>query len=264
MGWVARAGWLVCLALLCLSPACGPGPEPDPAQLALDRARQAWLAGDYALAEQRYQCYLQDVKTGPDRLEAWKRLADIALDVWNNPANGLTLLEAAMLEAGPDSPEQPSLLRRAVEAALSANNPAKALELLDVLDWRPLAAEDRVFVPLRREQAMRRRHDLAGAIAVLEACRRADLPTSATAPCAARLAALHTELGRPESAVPVWQALLDDGTIDATIRAQAGFALAEAAEARNDKATARALYERIRDWHPNPKVVQRKLEYIGK
>lgn len=257
--------FLVGLVLLLLGQACTGGPEQDEATRKLVRARQAWLTGDYAKAEAGYQRYLQDVKNGPGRLEAWQRLTDIALIVWGNPAAAAPLLDAAMLEIGPDDPALTELLVAAVDVALRTDNTAKALDLLQALAARQdLSPSRRVWVALHREQALTMRHDLPGAKQTLEACRQADLPAATTAPCSLRLATVLSESGQQERACAIWQSVFQDTTVNTTLRAQAGFALAETAEARRDKKTARQLYEAIKDWYPNPVVIHHKLDYLDK
>ena len=97
-------------------------------------------------------------------------------------------------------------------------------------------------------------HDLPAARQSLEGCRQMDLPPATTAPCSLRLAGLLATSGQPEQAAVIWQSVLQDETVAPKWRAQAGFALAEAAEAHRDKNTARQLYETIKDWYPNPMV----------
>jgi tetratricopeptide (TPR) repeat protein len=253
------------LALLVVGQACSGSSGQASPQTRLELARKAFLAGDYARAEEGYQQYLQAVKTGPGRVEAWLRLIDIARLIWGNPASAATLLDAAMLEVAPEDPAMSDLLAAAVDVALQTGNGVKALGYLDLLAARKdLSSSRRVWLALNREKAFTLRHDLPGARQVLDACRQADTPAAVTAPCSLRLAALLSDSGQAEPAQAIWRALMEDGTIDAKYRAQAGFFLAEAAEARHDKDAARRFYEAIKDTYPNPLVVKRKLEYLEK
>ena len=262
-------GWrqlvLVGLALLFLGQACTSEPPQEKAARQLERARQAWLAGNYAQAETDYQHYLQTFAQGAGRVEAWRRLIDIALIVWGNPAAAVPLLDAARLEVGPDDPALVDLLVMTVDVALQMENTAKALDVLQELGARKnLSPDQRIWVALHREQAYAKRLDLPAARQSLEACREMDLPATATAPCSLRLASLLATSGRQDQASVIWQSVLQDGTVAPKWRAQAGFALAEAAEARRDKDTARRLYKTIKDWYPNPMVIQRKLDFLAK
>jgi len=262
-------GWrplvLVGLALLFLGQACTSEPPQEKAARQLERARQAWLAGNYTQAEADYQHYLQTFAQGAGRVEAWRRLIDISLIVWGNPAAAVPLLDAARLEVDPDDPALVDLLVTTVDVALQMENTAKALDVLQTLGARTdLSPDQRIWVALHREQAYAKRHDLPAARQSLEGCRQMDLPPATTAPCSLRLAGLLATSGQPEQAAVIWQSVLQDETVAPKWRAQAGFALAEAAEAHRDKNTARQLYETIKDWYPNPMVIQRKLDYLAK
>jgi tetratricopeptide (TPR) repeat protein len=259
-------GKLAGLALvgLLLVQGCGSRPESDTAGQVLAEARQAWLAGDFPQAEADYQRYLQAFPQGADRLEAWKRLADIAYAVRGQAAAALTLLEAGLLEKGIDEARFFELAGLAVETAMASRQYAKAAALARELlarDGAPSALVVQATVAL--EQALDAQGDGRGAREALEQCRTRLGDDIASAPCSLRLGLLLSGQESKE-AQAIFQGLYDNGAVEARIRAQAGFALGEAAEARQDKATARTWYEAVKNSYPNPMVIAKKLELLGK
>ena len=60
----------------------------------------------------------------------------------------------------------------------------------------------------------------------------------------------------------IWKAVYENGTIDASFRATAGFALGEEAETRHDRNAAQTWYAAVREIYPNPAVIEKKLEYL--
>ncbi len=241
------------------------GPGADAASAALSTARRAYLAGEYLRAEAAYQHYLQAFPHGPDRLEAWQRLADIELDARENPAQAATLLEAALLEFGVDPKAGPDLLARAAQMRLTLSDPDKASAHLQALLALPhLSDQRRAEASLQLARARSLARDPEGALAVLAACAAGRLPPDLAGGCGLRRGELLLRLGRLDEGQAVLTVLYDNPALEANLRAQAGFALAQAAEARNDKPAARALYEAIKDSYPNPMAVQKNLDYLGR
>jgi len=256
-------GCILLLAALVVGQGCSPDAADDPAAARLAAARTAWLAGDYARAETAYQGYLKDFPQASGRLEAWRRLADIARNVRGNPGEAAGILEAALLEFYKNDTVKDDLAAAAAETWLQAHEPARAVEhLRGLVAETRLPPERRVRASLQLARALRRLHEPQAAMAVLRQCRASGLSPAAVAPCSLRLAGLLLETNTPDEARALWRAVYEDGTVDAALRASAGFSLGEEAEARHDRTAARTWYEAVRKIYPNPAVIAKKLDYL--
>ena len=69
-------------------------------------------------------------------------------------------------------------------------------------------------------------------------------------------------LERVNDAEPLLQELVAAASLAPALRAQAGFALGQIKEASGDKAAAREVYKAVRPLHPNPLVVDKRLELL--
>lgn len=259
----AVLGCIMLLAALVVGQGCGPKTADDPASARLTAARTAWLAGDYPKAEAAYRRYLKEFSKAPERLEAWRRLADIARDVRGDPGEAAGVLESALLEFYKNPIVKNALAAEAAEAWLRANEPGRAVgHLRGLLAETHVPPKNRVRASLQLARALQRLHDPAGAATVLRQCRTSGIGPTMAAPCSVRLAGLLLEANLPEEARALWKAVYDDGAVDASVRATAGFALGEEAEARHDKRAAKAWYEAVRKIYPNPAVIEKKLDYL--
>ena len=102
----------------------------------------------------------------------------------------------------------------------------------------------------------------AQAIARYEACRQSDLPRTESARCTLAQAELLLRLERYADAEPLLQELFAAASLAPALRAQAGFALGQLKEAAGDKAAAREIFKAVRPLHPNPLVVDKRLELL--
>lgn len=251
------------LVLLCVGQTGCSEPATDPEAGVMEAARRAFLDGRFLTAEDGYQYYLQAYPEGRYRLEAWKRLADISKDGRDAPGEAATLLEAALLEFGSDPKAAAGLLARAGELRLQRKEYDKAaaheqalLALADLDAGRRLTA----FLQLAGIRVAT--HDGAGALAIYDACLHSPLGSPEKARCALAQGELLTRLDRSVEAEPLLRGLYEDTQNAPALRAQAGFDLGQLYEARNDKTAAKALYQAIRPLHPNPRVVEKRLEYL--
>ncbi|HML54921.1 MAG TPA: hypothetical protein PKC79_12560 [Solidesulfovibrio magneticus] len=254
---------LCCLGLLLGAQAGCDGPREDgPARL-LETARRAFLDSQYLRAETAYEHYLQAYPAGSDRLEAWRRLADIALDFRESPDKAATLLEAAVLEFAGDPATKADLLTTAASLRFDRKAYARvAADCRDVVDLAGAPDEARLECHLLLARAELAQRNESQAFARYEACRRSDLSQAASARCALAQAELLLRLERVNDAEPLLQELFVAAFIAPALRAQAGFALGQIKEASGDKAAAREVYKAVRPLHPNPLVVDKRLELL--
>lgn len=255
----------LCAGLACLltvQAGCG-GPEPDIAGRQLETARAAFLDGRFLEAEAAYQAYLQAYPLGDDRLEAWQRLIDINQDVRNAVGQAATLAETALLEFGDDPAATAALAAQAARLRFDRRQYAKAAALCQLVLDSPAAPDapllECALLTARSDLA---RHDEARALTRYAACREGRLPASDKARCALAQAELLGVLGREAEAEHLLLDIFQAAGIDPALRAQAGFALGQLYEARNDPIRARAVYRATRPLHPNPMVVDKRLGYL--
>ncbi|KHK03021.1 hypothetical protein [Desulfovibrio sp. TomC] len=252
-----------CLACLLTGLAgCG-APAPDSEAQILETARRAFLDSQFLRAETAYQAYLQSFPQGTSRLEAWKRLADIDLDVRESPDKAAALLEAAVLEYAAQPAIAADLLTTAAELRFSRKDYPKALVLCQAVLDMPNAPQAKVLACyLLAARIDLAQHNDKEALGRYDACRKTFLPQDSTAQCALAQAELLGRLERPAQAESLLQTVFQTATIAPALRAQAGFALGQLYEGRQDKAAARTVYEAVRPLHPNPLVVDKRLESL--
>lgn len=252
-----------CLGLLLGAQAGCDGPREDGSAKLLETARRAFLDSQYLRAETAYEHYLQAYPAGPDRLEAWRRLADIALDFRESPDKAATLLEAAVLEFAGDPATKADLL--ATAAGLRFDRKAYARAAADcraVVDLSGAPDQRRLDCQLLLGRLELAQRNDAQAIARYEACRQSDLPRAESARCTLAQAELLLRLERYADAEPLLQELFVAANLAPALRAQAGFALGQLKQAAGDKAAAREILGAVKPLHPNPLVVDKRLELL--
>lgn len=263
-GLISVLSWCWLLGGLFLLGACQEAPDVTSPAARIDAARQAWLANDFPAAETTYQDYLQRFPDGPDRVEAWKRLADIAFAVRGQPAPAVTLLETALLEKHLSTAQFFDLADTAMDTAMRARQYAKVIGFAELILESPDVPQPLVpTVFLRRKHALLALGRADEAAASLRQCQVRLGDAARAAPCTLALGLLLAK-DDPKEAVPLFLALYDDPSVALDLRARAGFALGEAAEADHDPARARYWYEAVKDSFPNLKVVSKKLDLLKK
>ncbi|BAH73496.1 tetratricopeptide repeat protein [Solidesulfovibrio magneticus] len=254
---------ICCLGLLLGAQAGCDGPREDGSARLLETARRAFLDSQYLRAETAYEHYLQAYPTGADRLEAWRRLADIALDFRESPDKAATLLEAAVLEFAGDPATTADLLTTAASLRFDRKAYARAAaDCRGVVDLAGASDQRRLDCHLLLGRLELAQRNDAQALARYEACRQSDLPRTESARCALAQAELLLRLERFKEAEPLLHEIFATANSAPALRAQAGFALGQLKEASSDKAAAREIYKATRPLHPNPLVVDKRLELL--
>jgi hypothetical protein len=230
----------------------------------LETARRAFLDSQYLRAEAAYEHYLQAYPDGRDRLEAWRRLADIALDFRESPDKAAGLLEAAVLEFGNDPATTADLLATAASLRFARKEYGRAAaqcRTVTELSGAPADKQLDCHLLLARVELAGRNEQQA--FARYETCRQSGLPQADAARCTLTQAELLLRLERLHEAEPLLQAVFGAASLSPALRAQAGFALGQIYEAGQDKNAARNIYQAVKPLHPNPLVVDKRLEYLG-
>jgi len=260
---IARAFLAAGLACLLTGQAGCSGPQPDREGRLLESARRALLDGRFLQAQTAYQSYLQTYPQGSARLEAWQRLVDISEDARSATGQAASLAEAALLEFGGDTQTAAALHVRAAQLRFERKEYAKAVNhccvVLDNTGAPDNSLLECFLLAARSEIALGQGEK---ALARYAACGQSRLSASDKARCALAQAELLSRSQRDSEVEPLLQAVFQAAAIDPVLRAQAGFDLGLLYEARNDKAAAKAVYEAVRPLHPNPMVVDKRLDSL--
>lgn len=243
---------------------CQPIPT-DPEAEVLETARQAFLSGQFIKAEDTYQYYLQMYPSGRFRLEAWQRLADISQDGREATREAAMLLDAALLEFGADPDIAPDLLSRLAQLRLRRKEyDLASATYRNILEFPGISDKKRLDAYLQLAHVRRLTNDIPAALSVLNSCRQSGLSASETAYCAYMQAEILVGLDKGQEAESILQEIFSSTQNAAALRGQAGFSLGLIAEAKKEKALAKERYESVLSLHPNPLVVKKRLEFLGK
>ncbi len=253
----------VLLAAVGLAAACGRAEDPEFGLL--HGARTAYITGENLTAEELYQRYLQDFPQGKNRLEAWNRLYDIAVNLRKEPARAVPIVDAMLLEYASDPAVYPEVVERAAglhgalrewEAAVGLWT--KYLELPGVTGSRRSLAR----VHLAKCLVLDRKEERA--LAVLRECGRDRAGIEVLFQCRIEEAGILVRMDQFDAARTTLGEILALDGLDPGRRAQAGFMLGETYEALKQKAEAIRAYESILDDYPNPQAVKARLDFLRK
>jgi hypothetical protein len=260
-----RAFYLVVscfLILLCVG--CGSDTKQNQPLQTLFAARQAWLKNDFNKSEILYQKYLQNFPEDGNRIEAWKRLADIAFSVHGSAAQAVNILEVALLEKGIDALQFYELSLQAINLSILSHQYEKCIAFSShLLNKAALSPKQLVHVYLKIEQSYSGLGDFAHSINTLNECLHSVSDRVASSPCTLRLASLLSKADTLK-AISLLLEIYNNLEISSVLRAEAAFTLGEIAESKHDIPTAKFWFSSIVDIYPNTKVVQKKLELLKK
>lgn len=256
--------WLWLCGGLSLLAACQEPKDATTPVSVINEARQAWLDNDFSTAESCYQQYLQHYPEGSDRVEAWKRLADIAYAVRGQAGPAVALLETALLEKKLTAIGFLELSSMAMETAMRARQYDKAIffaqNVLERTDLPPVVLPP-VYLQLHKNYLSL--DDLPDARETLRQCRTRLADDVLAAPCTYHLGLLLLKDDKPDGTT-LLLSVYTNPAVPPSLRAEAGFALGEAAEAEHENAKARYWYQAVKESFPNPKVILKKLELLKK
>lgn len=258
------AQWcMLALAVLLCGQGCSSADAPHNATTLLENARSAWLTGDYRQAGTLYQQYLADFPQAPERVEAWKRLADIEQNVKGNPQAAARYPEDALLEFAGQQDLKISLTALTAAAWFHAKKYQNAIKYYNVLlDIDTLSVQQRVAYSIGLSDSLVGLQEYDEAISPLLQCIQHDTTGNETASCSLKLASLYFDRHKADAARELLQHIVTNTQIESQYRAEAGLALGEDAEARTDRKAAIFWYEAIREFYPNLAVIDKKLAYL--
>lgn len=254
---------LLALALLVVSvTACGRGGGEASD---LETVRQAYTKGFYLEARSGYERYLQLYPKGEHRLEAWERLLEIALNVSGNLERAISLLEAMILEYGHDNEVAWNLMNRLAELYEQGGQRVKALEAREKsLDFIGGDTERSVRTRLAMARLQRAQREYGLAVDLLKGCAGQAAEPKLRALCLYEEAQTYSFMQSWGQAKEVLEILVREKQAEPKIYAQAVFLLADVYEQELNFDKARELFKSIQASYPNPKVIEIRLQNLGK
>lgn len=254
---------IIALALVVISlTACGQGGGEDSE---LETVRAAYTKGFYLEARSGYERYLQLYPQGENRLEAWDRLLEIALNVSGDLNRAIGLLEAMILEYGQDQETAWTLMNRLGELHAQNNQPAEALEALErSLEFSGGEPDKTVPTRLSMARLQRNQREYGLAVDLLKICAQEAGDPELRALCLYEEAQTYSFMQSWGQAKEVLEVIVAEGEAEEKIHAQTVFLLADVYEQEFNYSKARELFESIMAIYPNPKVIEIRLQNLGK
>lgn len=254
--WVLSA--LTALLLLVLLPAACSSPGE------LTAADAEYAAGNYFQAQNLYEEYLRGKPEGKARLHAWDRLLDISV-AHNDRRRSVSLMEGMLLEFSDNPGVYNSLLRRLANTYQDLQSWDQALE-----SWQKLLVQtdnqppDQWDIHWHMGKIYQYQGQYALARDALASCVDTAPDTFAKARCLYDLAQTQSLLKERDNARASLNQLLALPVEDQELHAQAAFLLADIYEFDGDIPKTRELLTSILRTYPNPLVVKKRLEGLGK
>lgn len=243
---------------------CDAGPSEE--DRVLEPVRQAYSQGFYMEARQGYERYLQLYPKGTQRLEAWERLLEIALNVEGDLDGAIAHLEAMILEFGDRTDSTWPLMVQLATLHEQRGNVNKALEIWEKGMELATGHQDRmVTVQMSMARLYRIKREYGTALELLTRCEKTAPDEQSRLRCLYEEAQTYSFMqswGQAKEVLEVIVAAGDQAPED--IRTLSVFLLADVYEQEMDLARAKALFESIKDTYPNPKVIEIRLNNLGK
>ena len=232
----------------------------------LDPVREAYVQGFYMEARLGYERYLQLFPKGEHRLEAWERLLEIALNVEGDLDGSIAHLEAMILEFG-DRPDSTwPLMTQLAGLHEQRGNVNKALEIWEkAMELAAGNAERMMTTELNMARLYRIKREYGAALELLSRCEKTATDPHIRMQCLYEVAQTYSFMqswGQAKEVLEVIVAAGDEAPED--IHTLSVFLLADVYEQEMDLDRARELFESIMDTYPNPKVIEIRLENLGK
>ena len=252
------------IAVLCLLLACAAcTPSFDDGMLA--QADAEFDKGNYLRAESLYERYLEANPQGTQRWRAWDKLADIAINVVGDLHKAATILDAAHLEYSDDAGRAADVLWRLARVYTDLRDWERASETWNrLIDNYDLSKKRlwQVYWNLGKIHQFQGRYAMAKDSML--SCMETAPDQTSRSQCMYELAQAYSFLKNREQAESWLEQLLALDNADPELKALATYLLSEQAEADGDVPRARELLESIRTTYPNPKVVESRLNNLGK
>ncbi len=232
----------------------------------LNPVRQAYAQGFYMEARQGYERYLQLFPKGEHRLEAWERLLEIALNVEGDLDGSIAHLEAMILEFG-DRPDSTwPLMTQLASLHEQRGNVNKALEIWEKgMELAGGDPERMVTTQMSMARLYRIKREYGAALELLSRCEKEAPDQDTRLRCLYEEAQTYCFMQSWGQAKEVLEVIVDQGDkVPEDIHTLSVFLLADVYEQEMNLDRARELFESIMDTYPNPKVIEIRLNNLGK
>lgn len=232
----------------------------------LDPIREAYSQGFYMEARQGYERYLQLYPKGQCRLEAWERLLEIALNVAGDLEGSIAHLEAMILEFG-DRPDSTwPLMTRLAGLHEQRGNINKALEIWEKgMELATGDTERMLATQLNMARLYRLKREYGAALELLSRCEKTATDPQTRLQCLYEVAQTYSFMQSWGQAKEVLEVIVAAGNeAPEDIHTLSVFLLADVYEQEMNLERARELFESIQDTYPNPKVIEIRLQNLGK
>ncbi|MBU1247291.1 MAG: DUF3808 domain-containing protein [Proteobacteria bacterium] len=227
--------------------------------------REAYAKGFYLEARSGYERYLQLYPKGEFRLEAWERLLEIAMNVSGNMDQAISLLEAMILEFGHENEAAWDLMNRLADMYEQNNQRTQALAALEKsLDFSADDPGKTIDTRMHMARLYRTEREYDLAVDLLKRCVEEATDPKLRAECLYEEAQTYSYMQSWGQAKEVLEVIVKEKQADEAIYPQAVFLLADVYEQELNYPKARALFESIKETYPNPKVIEIRLQNLGK
>jgi len=250
---------LLCFTLLLFACSSGLGES----QLA--QAEQEYTQGNFLKAEALYELYIQANPQGSQRWEAWNKLVEICITITRNHKKAAQLLEAMQLEYSDDPVRQVELAWSLAEVYTTLHDWDKGAETWQVLlDQKDLSAEQvaKIHWNLGKIYQYQGRYGMAKDSML--ACMEKTTDTEYGTRCMYELAQAYSLLKNRDQAKLWLEKIIAQEGVDTETHALSVYLLSEVLENEGQIARARALLLSIKATYPNPKVIETRLQQLGK
>ncbi len=253
---------LALVLLVAIIASCGQGQGDGPE---IESVREAYTKGFYLEARSGYERYLQLYPAGEFRLEAWERLLEIALNVSGNLDQAINLLEAMILEFGHSSDAVWGLMNRLGELYEQNGQRSQALEAREKsLEFVLDNPEKSVVTRLAMARLYRDQREFGLAVELLKIAAEQATTPQKRAECLYETAQTYSFMQSWGQSKEVLEVIVKEKQAEEKIFSQAVFLLADVFEQEMNFKRARELFESIKNTYPNPKVIEIRLENLGK
>lgn len=249
------------IVLFCFSlVACGTQPDDD---LAL--ANQAYDRYEITDAEIFYERFLRKNPESPNRWWVWNRLLDISLNIRQQKTTSIAYLEIMAEEYAHDDDKRRSILRSLATLYFDVRNYHQAVIVWENLAYDPTSLASEKAEALRKLAFLYlRRLDFSDSTSALQLCLNLDVEMEIKADCLFDLAEIQLLLGDLPKAYGNLHTLLQLDDTNKERYLMVRFMYADVLEQKGRYEEALALFSQLRTVHPNPGVIDVRIDSLKK
>lgn len=231
----------------------------------LTLGNQAYDRYEITDAEMFYERYLRKNPESSNRWWVWNRLLDISLNIRQQKSNSIAYLEIMLEEYGKDDDKRRSITRSLANLYFEVINYERAVILWESLAYDPSSLSTEKAEAFRKLAFLYlRRLDFSDSTSVLQKCLQLDVEQSVKADCLFDLSEIQLLLGELPQAYANLHTLLqlDDPNKERYLMVR--FMYADVLEQKGRFDEALELFTQLRTVHPNPAVIDVRIESLQK